>query len=339
MNTRPFVSIVIATRNRQHLLEQTLRALRRQTWDTDRFEIIVADNGSTDGTAAVVASAAQGGEAPAIRYLSVVTPGKSFAVNEALRIARGEVIALTDDDTQPEPDWLERLCAAFDEAGADFVAGRIFPVWESSPPAWMSRALYGVLGIPDNGDERLAILPGDHRVVPIGANMAVRAAVIADVGGLRTDLGKLEGTLRTGEDHEFFLRMIAAGYTGVYEPRAVVRHWVPTARLDRSYCRRWLYQNGRDVARLAAMQPAQATRLLGVPRHMWREACQHAASLASAAASNDSPRRFAAGVRLLWLSGYIREVWASALPIRYSTLGASDPIAAERGWRRRREQS
>ena len=309
MTAAPFVSIVIATRNRERLLLETLRSLAAQQWPNDRFEIIVADNGSTDGTRAVVESMTAAADAPAVRYVYVAELGKSFAVNEALQHAqRAEIIALTDDDVRPEPHWIRALCQAFEETGADFVAGRIFPLWEVPPPPWMSPALYGVLAVPDGGDQRLSLTPAEHRVVPIGANMAVRAEVIGRIGGLRTDLGKLEGTLRTGEDHDFFLRMLAHGYRGVYEPAAVVRHWVPRTRLDRGYCRRWLYQNGRDVARLEATHTPAVTRLLGVPRYLWRQAATNVAKLGSRHAAT----RFAAVTRVLWFAGYVRERWRMA---------------------------
>ena len=324
MSNRPFVSVVIATRNRERLLSETLRSLVRQDWPRDRFEIVIADNGSTDGTSTVVESASASFGAPAIRYLSVAQPGKSFAVNEALELALGNpphppyqpyqpenhFVALTDDDVRPEPTWIAALCRALEDTGADFVAGRIFPLWEVEPPHWMSPAMYGVLAIPDNGDARLEITSQQQRVVPIGANMAVRGSVIANIGGLRTDLGKLDGTLRTGEDHEFFLRMLAHGYRGVYEPTAVVRHWVPRERLDRAYCRKWLYQNGRDVARLDATHTPAVKRLLGVPRYLWR---QSIVNMARSAVTRHPARRFAASTRVLWFAGYLRETWRAAL--------------------------
>jgi glycosyltransferase involved in cell wall biosynthesis len=317
MCERPFVSIVIATRNRERLLAETLRSLVRQDWARDRFEILVADNGSTDGTAGVVLAFASAADAPTVYYLSVPQPGKSFAVNAALNSALGmhhadasdHVIAFTDDDVRPEPQWLGRLCAALRDTDADFVAGRVFPLWEIAPPRWVSPALYGVLAIPDNGDARIAITAEEQRVVPIGANMAVRAPVVADVGGLRTDLGKLAGTMRTGEDHDFFLRMLARGYRGVYEPTAVVRHWVPRERLDRAYCRKWLYQNGRDVARLEATHTGPVKRLLGVPRYLWR---QSAVNLARVLVALHPAERFAASARVLWFAGYVRETWRAA---------------------------
>ena len=63
--------------------------------------------------------------------------------------------------------------------------------------------------------------------MPIGANMAIRRSVVERVGGWNPALGKLDGTLRTGEDHEFALKMFDAGLVGVYEPRAEVAHRVP----------------------------------------------------------------------------------------------------------------
>jgi cellulose synthase/poly-beta-1,6-N-acetylglucosamine synthase-like glycosyltransferase len=309
MPERPFVSVVIATRNRERLLSETLRSLVAQDWPRDRFDIIVADNGSTDGTRAVVDAVAMRPDAPAVRYLYVARPGKSFAVNAAIELAaRADIVAFTDDDVRPERTWIASLCRAFTETGADFVAGRIFPLWEVDPPLWMSPAMYGVLAIPDNGEQRLPITADEQRVVPIGANMAARAGVMARIGGLRTDLGKLEGTLRTGEDHEFFLRMLAHGYRGVYEPTALVRHWVPRERLARSYCRRWLYQNGRDVARLQAQHTPAVKRLLGVPRYLWR---QNVVNLARTLALHPA-KRFAATTRVLWFAGYLRETWRAA---------------------------
>jgi len=308
-----FVSIVIATRNRAALLGRTLDALARQRWPADRLEVVVADNGSTDDTAGVVDRAGGGGMC--IRYLYVPGPGKSRAVNAAVAIARGDLLAFTDDDVQAEPGWIEALVTAVEESGADFVAGRILPIWEAPPPRWMSPALYGVLAIPDNGDARLEIsATAQSSAMPIGANMAVRAAVVRRLGGLRTDLGKLSGSLRTGEDHGFFLRLLHNGCRGVYEPAAVVRHLVPAYRLERSYFRRWLHQNGRDVARLEQAYPAPIPFLFRVPRYLWRQCGSNLLTTASAAIRRDEARRFSSSLRVLWFAGYLRGAWLDASP-------------------------
>jgi glycosyltransferase involved in cell wall biosynthesis len=312
MMKEPFFSIVIATKNRAALLDDTLAALSAQQWPRDRFEILVADNGSTDHTRAVVEAAARWPVSPRLRYRYVATPGKSHAVNALIEDVRGDIVALTDDDVSPATDWLRQLAVAF-ASDTDFVAGRVLPRWEAEPPSWLSSALYGVLAVPDNGDRRLTLGPdGDGRdIIPIGANMAVRTSVLHHLGGLRDDLGKLSGTFRTGEDHEFFLRMLAAGYRGVYEPAAVVRHFVPRERLTRSYFRRWLYQNGRDVSRLEAAHARAVRRLLGIPRHLWRQAATDAVSIVKAGVTGDRRRRFAAATRLIWFGGYLRDSWCA----------------------------
>ncbi len=312
MMQEPFFSIVIATKNRAALLDNTLAALVAQQWPRDRFEILVADNGSTDKTRAIVAAAARWPVAPRVHYRYVATPGKSHAVNAVLGDVRGDVIAMTDDDVAPATDWLRQLAGAFAN-GADFVAGRILPRWEADPPTWLSSALYGVLAVPDNGDKRRTLGPGGdgRNIIPIGANMAVRASVLKRIGGLRHDLGKLSGTLRTGEDHEFFLRMLDAGYRGVYEPSAVVRHFVPRERLRRDYFRRWLYQNGQDVSRLESTHASSVHRLLGIPRYLWRQAATDALLILKAGVTGDRRRRFAASTRLIWFGGYLRDSWSA----------------------------
>jgi glycosyltransferase involved in cell wall biosynthesis len=308
-------SVVIATRNRQALLAETLQALSAQDWPADAFEIIVADNGSTDDTPQVVADAARRCSAPLVRYLLVPEPGKSTAVNQALPLANGDFIAFTDDDVRPEHDWLTQLAAAFDETRADFIAGRVRPAWEATPPDWVSPSVYGVIAVPENGDARLDITVGHNKVVPIGANMAVRRSVIHRIGGLRVDLGKLDGSLRTGEDHEFFLRMLHSGFRGIYEPTAVVHHRVGTERMYRGYFRRWLHQNGRDVARLNRVYRRRGVpRLLRAPRYLWRQAALDSVAAIGAAARRDRARRFGSFGRLIWFAGYLREAWFGRSP-------------------------
>ena len=308
----PMVSVIVATRNRKALLAQTLASLASQDWPFDRLEIVVADNGSTDGTRTTVAAIARPAGGPTMHYLFVEPPGKSYAINAALARAQGDLILFTDDDVIADSRWVRRIAAAFAETAADFVAGRILPRWEIPPPTWMSPRLYGVLAIPDGGNARQVIGGGGTTdVMPIGANMAVRAHVLRRLGGLRADLGKLEGTLRTGEDHEFFLRMIRANCRGVYEPSAVVRHLVPRERLRRRYFRRWLYQNGRDVARIDRVYATGTRRLLGAPRYRWRVAALDAVRALQAAATLDERSFLASGLCIVWFAGYLRETWLS----------------------------
>src|SRR5262249_39918488 len=145
-----------------------------------------------------------------VRVARELKSGKSHALNTAVAIARGDLLVLTDDDVLPSTGWLRAYSEVFAATDADFAAGRILPVWEEAVPRWLSAALYGVLAVPDGGTTRVPISGGpSEAIMPIGANMALRRHVVDRVGGWNPSLGKLDGTLRTGEDHEFALKMFA----------------------------------------------------------------------------------------------------------------------------------
>jgi glucosyl-dolichyl phosphate glucuronosyltransferase len=311
--TRPFVSVIVATRNRAQMLAQVLDALGSQTLPAARFEIIAADNLSTDDTRAVIDAFGHRDGAPSTRYLFVDQPGKSYAVNAALALAQGDLIAFTDDDVLPSPGWLEALVGAFDDDDVAFATGRILPWWEIDPPSWMSPALYGAISVPDNGVLPQRIDREHTSVMALGGNLAVRRAVIGRIGGLRADLGSLEGTLRTGEDHEFFLRMVRADFQGRYVPEAVVRHFVPRARLTRQYFRDWLHLNGQVTARLESIYVRPGVPyLFGVPRYLWRQAVSDALESVWSFFRGNERARFAAALRVRWFAGYVTEAWRLA---------------------------
>jgi len=307
------ISVIVATHNRRALLERTVSALAAQEHPRGDLEILVVDNASTDGTAEAVEALVRQAGGHAIRLLREARPGKSFAVNAGVSAAAGHLLAFTDDDVLPSPRWVAAIAKAMAESGADFCAGRIRPLWGAPPPAWLSPALHGVLAIPDNGPERLPIRRGlNEHVMPIGANMAVRREVLDRLGGWRPELGKLRHTLRSGEDHEFFLRMLHAGLRGVYEPEAVVAHLVPADRLRRGYFLRWLHDNGLVVAGIERAYPPRVVSLLGVPRYLWREAASDALRMVAAWGPDRAAERFARANRLAWFAGYLRGAWSGA---------------------------
>jgi glucosyl-dolichyl phosphate glucuronosyltransferase len=303
------LTVIIATRDRASLLAATLDALSELESPGVPFDVLVVDNGSTDDTPAVVAHAVQAGRVPIV-YLTEPTPGKSHALNAAVARARGDVLVFTDDDVLPARGWLAAYVRAFSEAGVDFAAGRILPLWEAPVPTWLSPDLYGALSIVDGGTQRIRLARGAADfVMPIGANMAVRRRVFDRVGGWNPDLGKLQGTLRTGEDHEFMLKMVAAGFTGVYEPAATVRHRVPADRLQMRYFRRWFWDNGVIQVGFERQYPTTTRYLLGTPRYLWSECARELFATAWAVVTWNAARACAGLARLAWFGGYLRGLW------------------------------
>jgi glycosyltransferase involved in cell wall biosynthesis len=319
------ISVVIATRNRARLLGETLAAIVRQNDPGCPFEIVVVDNGSSDNTLAVVETVARGANVP-VRCLSETKPGKSYALNTAFSRASGDLLVLTDDDVLPTSGWLRAYADVFRTSPVDFAAGRIVPLWEAQPPRWLSPALYGVLAVPDGGPTRVRLsgAPSDT-IMPIGANMAIRRSVVERVGGWNPALGKLDGTLRTGEDHEFALKMFDAGLTGVYEPRAEVAHRVPADRLRRSYFRQWFAENGAIEAGLEIDHPTTSRYIMDVPAYLWRAAAGDVVLALCAMLSVNRARLAAAEMRLVWFVGYVRARRSRPRAIPRSTMSATAP--------------
>jgi glycosyltransferase involved in cell wall biosynthesis len=300
------ISVIIATRDRAPLLAGTLDALLQQDPPGCPYEILIVDNASADATPVVVADAALRARVPVV-YLHEPRAGKSHALNTALAHAHGDLLVLTDDDVLPSPGWLAAYVRAFAETGADYACGRILPLWQAPPPRWMSPDLYGVIAVPDGGRHKLTLAPGENdHIMPIGANMALRRHVVDRIGGWNPDLGKLQGTLRTGEDHEFALKMMAAGFRGVYEPGAAVRHLVPKERLRIEYFRQWFYDNGVIVAGLEDEYPTATRYVFDVPRHLWRQFVQDLAAYVRSIATGNVRRSTAARMRLSWFAGFVK---------------------------------
>ncbi|CAN5888803.1 hypothetical protein BH18ACI5_BH18ACI5_26980 [soil metagenome] len=303
------ISIIIATRDRAALLNETLEAIGRQDPPAIPFEVVVVDNGSVDHTRDTVDAAAE--RLPlAIKYVHEPRPGKSHALNTAVASAQGEILVFTDDDVLPSPGWLAAFVRALTETGADFATGRILPRWEATPPAWISPQLYGALSVADGGPLRLALSKGvNSHIMPMGGNLAVRRQVVERIGGWNPDLGSLQGTLRTGEDHEFALKMLDAGFAGVYEPEAAVSHRVPADRLRVGYFLRWLTTNGGIHAALEAQFPSTPHYLLRVPRYRWRLFANDVLDGAAGVVTFNYRRVIAAYLRMTWFVAYVRGRW------------------------------
>ncbi|MEQ1727812.1 MAG: glycosyltransferase, partial [Vicinamibacterales bacterium] len=233
---------------------------------------------------------------------------KSHAVEAALRVATGDIIALTDDDVQVTEDWLSQLKAALDDDEIGLAGGPVEPRWQQPAPRWLRLGgrgrLWAPLGLLDYGSDATALGP---RTL-LGANMAVRRSVLCTLGGYATHLGKLRGTLLSGEDHELCERVQAAGYGARYVPGARVRHLVPAERMRVRYFLRWFYWSGVTNAAMAPPR-RQARTWLGVPAHLLR---QFAGGLTGAAASVVRGRTPAAVDRALdsaFALGYAASRW------------------------------
>lgn len=126
----PRVSVVIPTKNRVRLLFSCLMALSKQTLPADDFDVWIVDDGPDGSTRATVERFAA--RYPVrFRYLPApYTEGPAAARNIGWRASTAPIVAFTDDDTLPEPDWLERGLAAFKSDTAGVAGGIAMPLPE-----------------------------------------------------------------------------------------------------------------------------------------------------------------------------------------------------------------
>jgi len=202
-------SVVIPTHNRRATLRQCLNALLAQTHPA--HEVIVVDDGSSDGTAEMMAR-----DFPTVRYLWQQNAGPASARNHGIYEATGDIIAFTDDDCLPPADWLERLADGFhrypDVAG---VGGALLGSAEQRRHNLLARyEAYRVRTIHHARDEEIV----DGFACPAGGtnNMAYRAQALRAIGGFDSSF-----PYPAGEDADLKWRLAQTGARFLYIPVTV----------------------------------------------------------------------------------------------------------------------
>ena len=223
MNPRsPDVSVVIATRDRARHLQETLDSLSRvQVPEGVEAEVVLVDNGSTDETSQVMRRFS-----PAqfqVQLLAEAKPGKSVALNAALRRTESEVVLFTDDDVRLPPDWIEQMAMPVLEGRADALVGGVKIARHLLRP-WMSPVHRSLLASTEMIDpERPTRL--------VGANMCIRRSCVESVGYFDEELGP--GRLGLAEETLMTRQLYKAGYTVATNFECVVEHHFDESRLRR----------------------------------------------------------------------------------------------------------
>lgn len=203
-------SVIICTRNGRDRIGACLEAVGRM--DGGGFETIVVDDGSDDGTADYVAE-----HFPDVQLLRLDPCGLSAARNAGAAVARGEVFAFTDDDCEPDREWIMRLRRVFGDGRFAAAGGPNLP---PKPRSWHEAVVCAAPGAPSHvmlDDEEAEHLPG--------CNLAVTRAAFEAIGGF-------DARFHTaGDDVDFCWRLRAAGFRLGFAPGAFVWHWRrPTIR-------------------------------------------------------------------------------------------------------------
>jgi cellulose synthase/poly-beta-1,6-N-acetylglucosamine synthase-like glycosyltransferase len=221
----PFVSVVIPAFNEAENIVPCLRAIAAQDYPRERYEVIVADNGSADNT--VKLSRQEGA-----RVAHAVIPGPAAARNAGAGEAGGEIIAFIDCDCTATPHWLRDLVEGFREPQAGAVAGEI------------------LIGPPRTDFERLMASINYLSQAQNLQNKIMPFAATANVAYRRDVFERLQGfdeRLRVGEDADLSWRLQRElGLTIAFRPNAVVYHVRERESTLLGFCKQ-RFMHGRGI--------------------------------------------------------------------------------------------
>ncbi len=263
------VSVIICTYNRSELLRGSISAVLEQSYPSDKYEILVVDNNSSDDTPHVVASLASSSLVE-IRYLFEKQQGLSYARNKGILCAKGEIIAFTDDDTLAQYNWIRAAVNAFDDMRVACVGGPVRPVWPMEKPHWLIARLEPYLAINEFDDARKQGFFNLPPVFPYGANIFFRKAIFSKLGLFRTNLGRKGLQLLTNDDVDMCAQIIAHGLRIAFAEHAVMLHKIAPDRMTKKWFIRRLYWQGRSDAVLGS----NMSNMLGVRNSIYNLICR-----------------------------------------------------------------
>ena len=212
---QPTVSVLVLNLNGRNHLESCLPSLQSQTYSRDGFEIVVVDNGSTDGSLELVRECH-----PHVRII-VYGHNRGFAeaYNSAAGLCRTDFVAFLNNDTRVASDWLAELVAAAGRHAATSVASKIVD-WDGERIDFAG----GILSFVGHAWQRDAGQPAtrpyseDRLLFACGGSMLVRRKAFLDAGGFDPEF------FAYFEDVDLGWRLSLLGHTTVFAPSAVTYH-------------------------------------------------------------------------------------------------------------------
>jgi ABC-type multidrug transport system fused ATPase/permease subunit/GT2 family glycosyltransferase len=197
----PFISVVVCSHNGEQTLHDCCEGLLAQ--DYPHFEVIVVDDGSTDATGDIAAEYG-------FRVIRTANNGLSSARNTGLYAANGEIVAYTDDDARPDPQWLRYLATSFRSTDYVGIGG------PNVPPSTGSTVARCVANAP-GGPLHVLVSDTEAEHIP-GCNMAFRKSSLLEVGGFDPQYRV------AGDDVDICWQVQARGWKIGFNPVAMVYH-------------------------------------------------------------------------------------------------------------------
>jgi len=226
------ISIAIPTYNRSEVLKLCLNSLVEQNYDRKRYEILVIDNNSTDGTTKLLERFCK--DYKNIRHIFEKRQGVSYCRNTGWKSAKYDIVAYIDDDGRAEKNWLEEISRfAFKHPEAEIFGGPWNPYYLDKKPDWFPDD-YGKLNL---GNRVFRMHSGGDWIT--GTNMVFRRKALERLGGFSEFFGMRGEQIMYGEEPDILERADKEAMKIYYVPSIKVEHLVAKYK----FSLRWLLKS------------------------------------------------------------------------------------------------
>ena len=230
------LSLIICTYNREKYLQKTLEYINVQTLDTNRFEVIIVDNNSSDSTKLIAEDYIKSHSNA--RYIFESKQGLSYARNTGYKEAKSENLLYLDDDAYLNAEGLENLVDFINtDENLTVVGGRAIIKYPEEKPEWVTKSVVNWLGSYDYGDDIIEVNSENIKKkivrLPIGCCFFVRKRVLDVIGGFNPKLGRVGTKMLAGEE------LLISQYVQKNQGRIV---YFPKIKVDHAIVPHWLNQ-------------------------------------------------------------------------------------------------
>src|SRR4030095_9960215 len=259
------ISVVICSHNpRDEYLTRVLEALRQQTFDKRKWELLLIDNASSQPLREVYDLSWH----PSGRHLSVGTLGKTHALLSGIKEAQSEILLIVDDDNVLALDYIDNVFTIFEENFfLGVIGGLIEGEFEVEPPQWSLPYLHD-LAIVDKGDRALYELTPEMRsYIPPGAGMGIRKSVAEyyaeqiKADNVRQGLDPVGDKLSRAGDTDLALCAFDVGLARGYYPLLQVKTLISKDRLEPQYMERLIEGSNYSMTLLSLIKGLEVPQL------------------------------------------------------------------------------
>ena len=222
-------SVIIPTRNRQHVLAKCLHSFTALDYPEDAWELILVNDGGAETFSAITHKLS---EKLPLRLVEIAHSGPATARNTGARLSGGDYLAFTDDDCCVEPDWLQQFEKGFNDHQQDALGGKSLNPYPTSSIAKAWHYLIDFLYEYKKDSYNNALLL-------VSNNVAYRRPVFEALGGFN-EIFPFAG----GEDTELSCRLVNSGYRQCYYPDAKIFHYHQKTSLRGYICQQFRYGRG-----------------------------------------------------------------------------------------------